>query len=411
MVASLGSKETSAETGEFLTKTLNNAPEWHTLRELLSDLQGKTTSNADLLRLINKVKASIDAMRQDYREAIPDELTKQFTRKLTREEWSTAFLGMGQTDIMAIGAASAQDLMKDPSSLDQRIQDEEEKLTSLNSVLDDRYKAKAKALAIYMTGGGNTSRNLLRNAHAIANLFGENQAGVTVTPELERTIERLVALYAYREIGPDARATLAQLMSEEAGGMRVLSNYLEKNRAMEANRQSHGGGTNEIALKNGWQGFIPSLKQQGSSVIVKDDSEHDTLVSQGYVRVGDYVGDRNEGYRGSRGIYQSTVAGRNAFRQGVAQTVHETYQGVDPRTGQSSGDKTAGVFRGTKATRLARAIRSSAPGTFDGLAPGEYLMPILDADGNVTGYERPISPNGGLLAFRVSIEKSRTLGL
>ena len=71
-------------------------------------------------------------------------------------------------------------------------------------------------------------------------------------------------------------------------------------------------------------------------MVIEDDSKNYDMLELGYVRIGDYVGDAREAYQGKRGYYQSSVGGQNPFRQGVLQTVHDTWQGVDAKTGRSS---------------------------------------------------------------------------
>ncbi len=72
-----------------------------------------------------------------------------------------------------------------------------------------------------------------------------------------------------------------------------------------------------IAVHSGWKGYTPSVRQGGSAVILEDDSKQVMMECNGFVRIGSYQGDSRETYQGKRGYYQSTVGGRNPFRQGV----------------------------------------------------------------------------------------------
>ena len=87
-VTAMGSKNAAAVKGESLTMFLNNVEGWDSVRAALHDLRGATKSNLPLLRQVNLVKARIDAMRQDFREGTPKTLAKEFSRKLSRQEWS-----------------------------------------------------------------------------------------------------------------------------------------------------------------------------------------------------------------------------------------------------------------------------------------------------------------------------------
>jgi hypothetical protein len=72
-----------------------------------------------------------------------------------------------------LGLTEARALLKDPASLSGRINAAEETVEGLSAAYADRYRLKAKALAVYMVKGDVTSEHLLRNARAIAHLFGE----------------------------------------------------------------------------------------------------------------------------------------------------------------------------------------------------------------------------------------------
>ena len=396
MVTALGSKEASLAHGEALTTILNHAKGFHETRALLNDMRGMTESNAQLLRLVNRVRAHVDALRQDYREAIPEELAKRFSRKLTKGEWTAMFNGIGRTDLMAIGLKDAQDLMKSPGSLARMIQKEEERLAAVGGAFAPRYKAKAKALAIYMVKRQVTSINLLRNAHAIAHLFGEQGADAKkieagISKDLLDAISRLTSLYAYEQLDEGTRKSLKHLAETEATGLETLAGFYRSIRQAELDRRTRHGLSNEVAFNNGWKGYVPSVTQEGASIIVRDDLEQADLVKQGYVRIGDYKGDAREDYPGKRGYYQSAVSGRNAFRQGVAQTVHDTWQGVDARNGTTLHGETAGKLLGPKVDRLARKA-AVGKARNDGLRPADYLLPVFNTKGTIVAYERPMDP-------------------
>lgn len=157
---------------------------------------------------------------------------------------------------------------------------------------------------------------------------------------------------------------------------------------------------------NGWKGYAPVSKPDGDSLIVADVSDHEKLVSKGYVRVGDYVGDGREKHRVHQAYYSSSVGGAAAFRQGVAQTVHTTWNGVDARTGQSRMPGFAGLVIGTRAKSIAKAHTRDN----DNLAPGEHLVPIFNEKGEVAAYERPMSAER-IRSQRQDKNLSRMLGI
>lgn len=398
LVTALGSKEASEKQGEALTTMLNHAKGFHEIRALLNDMRGATKSNIKLLRLVNQVRAHVDALRQDYREAIPDELAKRFSRKLHKDEWTALFYGVGRSDLLALGMEEGMELMKDPASVNRRIQEEEERLAAAAGSFAPRYKAKAKALSIYMIKRKVTSRNLLRNAHAIANLFGEQGTdGAKIRKlagkkEVMDGISRLTTLYAFKQLDRADLDRLKHLAETQAGGIEALAGFHRSIRQAELERRTRSGEQNLVAFNNGWKGYVPSVSQEGASVIVRDDSAEADLLRRGYVRIGDYKGDRWEDYPGKRGYYQSTVAGQGAFRQGVAQTVHDTWQGVDARNGTTLHGETAGYIVGGLVGQAAISVARN-PGRHDGLKEGEYLLPVFNDKGLIVAYERPMDPD------------------
>jgi len=394
-LTALGSKEEADNRGRTLTTMLNHTEGWNSLRSALSDLRGLTAQNAPLMRLINPVKARIDQLRQDFREGVPAELSRAFTRKLKREEWKRLHK-IARADLMALGLADARALMADPTQakrMETAALEQIEKLARpLGKGLSRRYKAKARALAAYMVDNSMTSRHLLPNAYAIALLLGE-QGGPSpdqVTPELVGAIDRLTSLYAYARLDSDTRATLTELSESQVAGMETLTGFLNVVRQSEIERRDRHGSVNVVAQMNGLKGYVPALLQEGASLKVADPEEHEYLVRRGYVKIGTYAGDPRAGRGAPRAYYQSSVGGKAQFRQGVAQTVHETWQGVDSRTGAPVGEH-AGLMTGRSAQRVARqAYRDS--GQNDGVPAAEYLRPVFGANGEVTAYVRTMDP-------------------
>jgi hypothetical protein len=395
MLVAMGSKDASAERGESLTTMMNNVEGWDSVRAALHDLRGATKSNLPILRQVNLVKAKIDAMRQDFREGVPKILAKEFSRKLSRQGWSALHAGLAGSDLMSIGLTEARALLKDPSSHAGRVSAAEETLAGLSSTHADRYKAKAKALAVYMVKGDVTSRHLLKNAKAIAHLFGEADRPdpKTVTDDLIKAVERLVGLYAYGELDADTRTAIEDLAQTEAKGMETVTGLLASVRELERRKSlsddpSEANIALNIALNNAIQGYIPALGS-GGQVIVADASEHEKLRMTGWTRIGDYHGDAREGSRVKRAYYQSNVAGKASFRQGIAQTVHATYSGVNARTGQLL-EGTAETLQGVRAQRIGMQAAAAAVGSLDGIPAGEHLIPVFDGEGNVVAYDRPL---------------------
>lgn len=339
------------------------------------------------MKLDNKAKYKVDALRQKFREGVPDELAKAFSRRLKRHEWETLHK-LAQADIMHLPIDDALALFKDPSQIDSMILDQEEQVRSLGQRNGNRYLTKAKALATYMVSRKVTSRMMQRNAHAIAHLYGEEKLD-SVPDGLVESIEALTSLYAFRQLDDNTKELFKTLTETEAEGMQTVIGVLKSIRALEKSRRDQDGAVNSVARANGWQGYVPSNLVQGSSVILAELDEAAYYEARGYVKVADHIpDDHDDGV--PRAYFQSSVGGRNAFRQGIAQSVHESWQGVDARTGMTKGEYTSGLIAGDEADDIAASITGS--GNIDNLVADNHLLPIFDGDGNVKGFERSLDP-------------------
>jgi hypothetical protein len=159
--------------------------------------------------------------------------------------------------------------------------------------------------------------------------------------------------------------------------------------------------TTDAARLNHYKGYIPSERQEGLSLVVRDDSEHNTLIAQGYTRMGDYKGAGVE--RGKQGYYFSTVSGNGTYTQGVMQTIQQSASGVDPRTGRTVTGATAGVISGKYLSIIQQRLQNTQRG------PVEALLPVYDAKDNIVAYERHIAPHA-LAALKRNTHMGEMLG-
>lgn len=235
---------------------------------------------------------------------------------------------------------------------------------------------KSNVLAEWLANRKEVSNNLQRNAYAIAKGAGEKYRMLDKPDEaLVDAIDRLTSLYAYNKLSDPVKDRMQALVTEEGEGMQFLVGYQHTTRGLE-NQKLMKSSDPAVARINGWKGYAASVVQDGHNLIVRDDSEGDSLVRRGYTRVGDY-NDQGENYTGTRGYYVSTVGGKAAYRQGTAQTVNETWNGVDPRTGYTTGHPTAGAIAG----RAAKRVLGNRGAVRDNLNQVEALQPVFDGDG------------------------------
>ncbi|KZZ27738.1 hypothetical protein A3753_30585 [Sulfitobacter sp. HI0082] len=386
LVTALGSKDQTDKRVGALQEMINRTPRFNEIRALMNDLVGITDENDGLLKLQNKVRSEIDAMRQDFRERVPEVLASKFTRKVKREEWVEMQKAVAYTDLTVFGRKEALAIMADPAKLNQRIKAAEKEVRALGGKYARQYMTKADVLAEWLANRNETSNNLQRNAYAIAKRAGEaNRMDGVPDAALVEAIDKLTSLYAYDKLGDPVKDRMKDLIEEEPEGMQYVVGYQTNTRGMELAKLNKTPDP-EVSRINGWKGYAATVIQDGHDVVVRADSEGADLVRRGYTRVGDYDGDPNENYNGTRGYYVSTVGGKAAYRQGTAQTVHQTWNGIDPRTGRTANEPIGGAIIGRKAKRMA-AQRGRV---INNMIQTEALRPIFDGEGRIVAYERGI---------------------
>lgn len=90
----------------------------------------------------------------------------------------------------------------------------------------------------------------------------------------------------------------------------------------------------------------------------------------------------------------------------MAQTVHATFNGVDPFSGSSTTGESAGTIRGNKAVRIKAGL-----GKINDALPGStYLIPVYDENGDIAAYERTMDPKQRE-ALQQEKHLARTLGI
>lgn len=350
--------------------------------ELMNEVVGMTDENRGVLKLVNKVKAAVSGMRQDYREEVPKILAEKFSRELTNEEWSSLHLVLGKTDSGVLrdnyAGAELRKLLTDKAHLAKEIQQREDELKA-NSKAWATYQRKAKELARFMVTGEVRNNDLTRNAGAIVAGIEKTHIDKADAGTIE-LIDLLTTLYALVEVGQDQMDVVAKLADTEADGIDFLAGYL-----WSVAKDEKAKIKTEAAKVNHYKGYIPSERKEGISLLVRDDSEHNTLIAQGYTRMGEYKGAGVE--TGKKSYYFSTVSGNGTYTQGALQTIQQSASGVDPRTGRTVNGTTAGVIHGKYLGIIQQRLRNAQRG------PVEALLPIRDAKGQVVAYERHMAPH------------------
>ena len=382
-VATALNADASKEWVEGVISTINKASGFNTMREFVAEIVGRTDSNASIFDMISRVRSSIQQVRQQYREHLPEELGKKFTRELTDNEWSLLFKGLAKTDLSAlfdhVGLRRTLTLLTSQVERTRRIGELEAELANINVDQAIVQRRKAMDLAEYMING-KTSVNHLRNAYAVTHMLGESTAvPLDTLNHVVPIVDQLTTLYAVDLLPRNQQKDLADLIDEQQEGVNNTLAFLIGERRTELEK------TVGRAKINGYKGYIPSDNQLGTSLVVMNDQEYSRLVTMGYQRIGDYEGASYDTTRVRRGYYFSPVSGNSTYNQGVLQTVHSTASGVDPKTGYTI-DITAGRITNPTEIAALQAVRPTAR------AGKENLLPIYNVNGEVIAFERGIDP-------------------
>ena len=385
VMAAIVNKEESSNVAMGVMQHLNEMRLWRPVHELFNEIIGRTPQNGTILDMVKGVKSVVQQTRQQFREELPEILAEKFSRELSDAEWSAMHKSLAKTDLAALRSVYSMSeiirMLHDDTFRDAEISRLEGRIQSNASRRWPMLQKKSQELADFMTTG-KVSGNLLRNADAVAHLFGELgalPAGTSPDAQLVTDLDHLISLYALKAVPSDLVAELAQ---SEQDGMDFLMSYLVGQRKDEQAKT-----TTSRARINHYKGFIPTENQQGVALIVADDTEFGRLSLQGFTRVASYTGSAAERGARARSYFFSPVSGRSFFKQGIMQNVRATASGVDPVTGFSYGHiNTAGRISDKREVAMITRLRSANE------KATEPLMPVYDSTGEVVAYERSIDP-------------------
>lgn len=385
LLSSLANQEQAEAVSEGVIAQVNEVEGADPLRAFLSDITGRTESNAQVYDLIKPVRAQIQRIRQSFRKDVPVIITKKFKRAPTNDQWAMMTRGMANTDLASLvdtfSRREVLELMSDDIARQTSIESLKAAINTADPSNAQRIDEKAQQLAHYMNTG-EAGRNLLRNSDAIANLLNETTSVPTIaSPDVIRAVDQLTSLYALEGLAQSDKDNLSLLVQAEPEGMDFTLAYLVGQRKDELAKSRTGR-----ARFNHYKGYIRANPQNAVSMRVADDTEYSRLIGQGYKRVADYVGSSSERSTAKRGYYYLPVAGRAAFSQGLFQNAHKTAYGVNAKTGYSE-NMTAGVITDKSAVKRITQRLSSEK------ASNESLMPIFDETGEIVAYERSVDAN------------------
>ena len=369
---SMLSKEFTAEGKASLDRTrisLMNQPQINTtLRSAVNEVIGRTEENAPIFDMITRTKTFVDQTRQRWVDEFPKEVRKWFKKPLTAQQWSDLYRA-ARTDMSVLFETHPRDqTLKLLSSGSAR----KAEIARLEKLMGADVITKSKQLANFMVTG-DAGIMLRPNAHAIAKLDAK--------VENETDIENLVTLYALEQSDKDVQNTLQNLIENDLDGFEKLYMALVATRNDEMQKVN-----SPVAMMNHTKGHIRGLNQEGVHLLIASRNDHAKLISMGYTDMGDYVGSSADIGTEKKGYYFAPVSGRARFNQGIMQTVQWTQFGVDPQTGYTVGEITAGRISDPRAVAaITKRINRSNKTT-------ENLRPIYSENGVVKAYERMADP-------------------
>jgi hypothetical protein len=374
------------QVSEGIMSKINRIKGFSPFRDMITDLVGRTTSNKAVYDLIKAIRSHVQQDRQNYRDEVPKIIAGKFSRRLKDAEWSTLFRGLGKTDLAALrtqySVSEILGLISDPTLMKKTIGELQSQLKKVDAVHFNKVDEKAKQLATYMMTG-KPGRKLLRNADAISHLLGERTQKGRAVPDAAyiSQVDQLVSLYALEMLNKTDMESLISLVQSERQGMEFSLSYLVGQREEETRKSTTGR-----ARFNAYKGYVPSLQQEGVSLIVANDIDHADMLSKSYIRVGAYSGSAAEGIVGRKSYYFAPVSAQATFNQGIMQNVRQTAGGVEATTGFTEG-MTAG-----RITDKLAVDRVSKRMMLEGSNTTENLMPVYDNAGLVVAYERSVDP-------------------
>lgn len=386
VISSIVNEEKADIVADSVLVTGNRLKLGNAMMHLIKDFMGRTEATGGVYDLIKPIRAMVQQIRQQFRDNVPEIILKQFTNEPTEEQLTAMFQGMGRTDLAALVASGMSrsdvlNLLTDPRERRRLTRNLENQLRQLDPKHYNKLQDKMKQLANHMNGKG-TGQILLRNAYAVANLWGVPNTSNRKAPseDMIKLVDQLVSLYAFEDLSADVKTTLKTLVEDEAKGMDFVLAYLEGQRKTEVARSKLGR-----ARANHYKGYIPSLPQKQGHLIVAEDKDFTNLRLSGYTRVGSYNGPSLGSTRVSMGYYYSSTPSRAAFAQGMMQNIVQSASGVERSTGFTMGHTAGRITNRRMVRKLVQRMH-----TDKGLT--ENLMPIFNDKGVIVAFERSIDP-------------------
>ena len=356
------------------------------LRNLVTEIMGQTKENAPLFRRISLVRAKVDQVRQAFRENLPAELAKKFKTKPKLADKQALFRGVMKADLGALETGfNAEEILRmttDRTERNRQVNRLENIIRAIEPAHANTILAKSMELAEFMMTG-RSAPNLLTNADAIAHLLHNRTMAkkIGTADNLVAPIDMLTSLYAFEKMSRADKEAFASLARRESDAFSYYYGAVAGARREEGNKPH-----SPAAALNRIKGFVRMEGAPGLDLKLAPVSEEAQLIAMGYTKVKPYFGSSLDNVRTPMAYYFAPASSNNTYNQGVFQTVHESFHGVDPRNGFSNGAMTAGRITDPKVVaRIALNMRNQK-------ATEENLRPVFDEAGQLWAFERMVDP-------------------
>lgn len=329
-------------------------------REMMS-----TDATADVVYKAEKqAKATIQAIRTNWREIVPRELHNKFKEEgltLNTRHSSALNRTILQADLGTLSNEMIDSILKEGLASEIALH---------RSALTPQAAVYSKQLAHYMMTGI-ASNGMLRNAHAIASFSYKGQN----LEQKTKIIDEYVTLLALQE--NKEAFELAQEIYAKAPNAFIYSVDQQRANRNEELKKVHASIKNDY---NYYKGYYPQTTTNATNVRVIPFDSIPYYKSLGY-KVRGYTSSSDYAY------IESTLNPMSTFNQGALQSIINQTGGIDAVTGLSPNTKVYKRIRNkNEVEKIKQNLSRRKPSN-------EAFIPILNSSGTtIVGYEVTVDP-------------------
>ena len=373
------------------------------IMSLAQEFLGETALNSKVMRLMRWSNRDIDQQRKQVKDSVRSMISESFGKPLTEAQETALTKVMVMTDLSSlldqdVDYNSIVELVINDDKRKQKIKDLEAKLKATEHGI--YYINQARALGLYMVENASSNRNLSKNAHNIAMLYGDSQRNINKR-SAERAmplIDQLATLHALERTSAEQKEVFKELALQE--GERKDGNgvsfVLHQHAAIQKDAFETIFDSNPV---NVVKGYMHQITNPHLTVKFATSSEEVQLLkAQGY-RV-DHVIRRDSkdpsGYDANGRVRQPITAmvvedgGIAARLAGVMSYTNKSSMGTSLSEAMSAVGENGNI-------NLVANFRAAAQNDIDALhqqlveptkgdGKGALMIPIFDHQGNVQDY-------------------------